>query len=555
MKDEKFTAYEILQVSPHASPDVIKAAHRAMSKAAHPDAGGSNELAVAVNEAADVLLDPLKRSRYDLELRIGKAKTFAFIQRERVVEKVIERVIEVHYVVCVGCHSNNRVTSVATIRGGKCGKCGLAFEERPESKSSSVASEEAQARVSLHSVLELDAQQDSRLPRSKALLGYRRLMLISCASVAGLLLFVFMSSTHNFRRQDIPETPAPLNSIASASPRLNFRSSDIKFTVGKKPSSISVDSRTNAWVTNSGDNTVTKLAPSGAIIGTYPVGRDPTALEVDTSDNAWTVNSDDNTVTKISSAGMVLGTYPVGKKPLNIAVSSNGDIWTVNTGDNTVTRLSSTGSSLGTYSVGKMPIGIAISRDANVWITNTGDNTVVKLSPQGEILKTCVTGTSPIEVKCDNYGNAWVANSNSNSVSKISPLGISIGCYPAGEIPGSLGDYSVSIAVASDGSAWVASSDDNTVSHLSPVGNTMGTYRVGDDPGPIDIDKSGHIWVISTKNKTVTELSDSGKTVSIHTVGNGANSIAISRSGDIWILNNYEETISLISKKPLDDNQ
>jgi DnaJ-domain-containing protein 1 len=49
-------AYDILGLQPGASADQIRAAHRALIKRLHPDAGGSGALAARVNEAKDVLL-------------------------------------------------------------------------------------------------------------------------------------------------------------------------------------------------------------------------------------------------------------------------------------------------------------------------------------------------------------------------------------------------------------------------------------------------------------------------------------------------------------------
>lgn len=62
--------YAILEITPNASDEVIKAAYRALVKKYHPDVVGSSysqEKMTQVNEAYSVLSDKSKRSKYDMQ--------------------------------------------------------------------------------------------------------------------------------------------------------------------------------------------------------------------------------------------------------------------------------------------------------------------------------------------------------------------------------------------------------------------------------------------------------------------------------------------------------
>ncbi len=69
MKPEEITLYDILEVSPHASDLVVKAAYRCLTQANHPDKNSGNAGASArqavINHAYFVLSDPVRRQRYD----------------------------------------------------------------------------------------------------------------------------------------------------------------------------------------------------------------------------------------------------------------------------------------------------------------------------------------------------------------------------------------------------------------------------------------------------------------------------------------------------------
>lgn len=72
------TLYDLLEVSPNASPEVIKAAYRQLALKYHPDKQPNararqraEERMKQINAAYDILSDPVRRAEYDRQLREG----------------------------------------------------------------------------------------------------------------------------------------------------------------------------------------------------------------------------------------------------------------------------------------------------------------------------------------------------------------------------------------------------------------------------------------------------------------------------------------------------
>ena len=65
--------YDILEISPNASDEVIKAAYKALVKRYHPDSmtsGNQNKTMAQINEAYETLSDAVKREKYDQQLKM-----------------------------------------------------------------------------------------------------------------------------------------------------------------------------------------------------------------------------------------------------------------------------------------------------------------------------------------------------------------------------------------------------------------------------------------------------------------------------------------------------
>jgi DNA-binding beta-propeller fold protein YncE len=286
------------------------------------------------------------------------------------------------------------------------------------------------------------------------------------------------------------------------------------YPVGMNPLGIAFDGA-NMWVANGGSEYVTVLPPNGAPRTVHlPEGSNPQAIAFD-GKNMWIASgvagSDggavgSGTVTKLSPSGVVLGTFAVGSDPKGIAFDGT-NMWVTGQGDGTVTVLSPTQATpVMTFSnVGTAPLGIAFD-GANMWVANQGDatvmgdGTVTVLPLNGTCSQIVHKGGHPTGIAFDGT-NMWVTDdSQSGAVivlsANASSFGAQVHSFPVDVYPD---------RIAFDGTnMWVANFYSGTVIKLSPTGAsarfTLGGYLTG-----IAFDGT-HMWVTDYLDNIVTDL-------------------------------------------------
>ncbi len=113
--------YKILQVDPAADFAVIKAAYRTLMLELkhHPDYGGYTNTAQEINEAYNVLKDPIQRKQYDRNNYFSLKGSDQQSPQRRY-----------YYMRCYFCGTINRInlnTSSKKLQGITCGKCHSPF--------------------------------------------------------------------------------------------------------------------------------------------------------------------------------------------------------------------------------------------------------------------------------------------------------------------------------------------------------------------------------------------------------------------------------------------
>ena len=144
----------------------------------------------------------------------------------------------------------------------------------------------------------------------------------------------------------VPTNP-PFQPVLSGPP--NDWTIAINYTGGlSTPKGLALDASGNVWIANSGNNSVTELSNTGAVLSGsgYTAGpmNAPSAIAIDASGNAWVANGGNSSVTELNPSGTT-GTLYTGSfnKPSAIAIDALGDAWVANNGNSSVTLIGISG--------------------------------------------------------------------------------------------------------------------------------------------------------------------------------------------------------------------
>lgn len=132
-----------------------------------------------------------------------------------------------------------------------------------------------------------------------------------------------------------------------------------------KPSAVAIDGAGNAWVTDSGANSVTVLSHTGVPQFTNASLLAPVSVAIDQAGNGWVANSGNSTLTRVTP-GNSASSYAGGglNLPKSVAIDGQGNVWVANAGNGTASEFSPAGVALspagGYVSPGGTPIGVAL---------------------------------------------------------------------------------------------------------------------------------------------------------------------------------------------------
>lgn len=245
-----------------------------------------------------------------------------------------------------------------------------------------------------------------------------------------------------------------------------------------RPSGVALDSAGNIYIADSGNDTIRKLTPAGAVTtiagsagtpgsfnGTGAAARFnvPTDVEIDSAGTLYVADSQNDTIRKIAPTGavttiagsaLVEGSDDGGATarlatPLGLAIDGTGTLYIADSDNNAIRKLSTDGivttfvgapglggisDGVGTAAHFRKPAGVAVDRAGNIFVADQNADSIRKVMLSGVV--TTFAGTSatvgsadgtgpaarfyqPEGVAVDDTGTLYVADSINATIRKI----------------------------------------------------------------------------------------------------------------------------------------
>jgi len=284
------------------------------------------------------------------------------------------------------------------------------------------------------------------------------------------------------------------------------------------PGGLAVDSAGNVFVADTGNNTIRKISPGGAVttLAGFPGSHGsldsqgsaarfwaPFGIAVDSLGNVFVAEVANGTIRKISPAGQAGTLAGLAGHP----GSSDG------VGDNAQFR---------------NPWGVAVDRNGTVYVADTSSCTIRKITPVGAVSTFAGLAGSPGSsdgmgsqarfcnphgVTVDGAGNIYVADTGNNTIRRITAAGMVSTVAGRAGSPG-LADgapgvsqvrHPQGLAADNSGRLYVADTDNLAIRVLSSAG-AMTTLAVAGDlghPDAIAVDALGNVYVADTINNVI----------------------------------------------------
>ena len=393
-------------------------------------------------------------------------------------------------------------------------------------------------------------------------------------------VFVADTSSHTIRKVTPAGVVTTVAGLAGKFGSADGTASAARFNC---PSGVAVDSAGNLYVADYWNHTIREVTPAGVVTtlaglagsfgsadgtGSAARFRYPYGVAVDSAGNAFVADSGNETIRQVTPAGVVTtlaglaGSYGsadgIGSAarfwvPSGVAVDSTGNVYVADTDNHAIREVTpagvvttlaglaaSSGTNDGMGSAARFcyPFGVAVDTAANVYVADTQNQTIREVTPGGVV--TTLAGlagnrgsdngtgsdarfNNPHGVAVDSAGNVYVADTYNHTIRKVTPAGVVTTLAGLAGTPGSAdGTGSAArfyqpygVAVDSAGNVYVADDLNHTIRKVTPDGvvTTLGGSWGSDDgtasaarfngPQSVAVDGAGNVYVADTLNHAI----------------------------------------------------
>jgi sugar lactone lactonase YvrE len=343
-----------------------------------------------------------------------------------------------------------------------------------------------------------------------------------------------------------------------------------------QPTGITLDSATNLYVTDSGNNTIRKVTLSGQVTtiagstgvagsanntGTNALFSNPLGIAIDAGNNLYVADYGNDLIRKITpglvvstlagqagvaGAGNGSGTGAQFNQPEGLTVDGSGNVYVADTGNATIRMVTSGGAvttlagspgslgstdGTGTNAVFYQPVGIAIS-GSTLWVSDAFANTIRQVTTGGAVLT--VAGQAKLAGSQDGAGTMALFSSPHSLAVSSSGI-VLIADTLNGTVRQMNGSYAVTTLAGSPTAAAL---------------NGMTTAARFYSPQGIAADSANNVYVADTRNSVIRKITPAG-VVSIlagnpgtfgYAEGTGSNAlfsapqaVAVDGSGNVYV--------------------
>ena len=298
---------------------------------------------------------------------------------------------------------------------------------------------------------------------------------------AGSNLYVADSGNHTLRRITPGGAVSTLAGLAAQTGGSTDGANSAARFLGAQ--GVAVDGAGNAYVADTGNNTIRKITPSGVVttLAGHPgvsgtndgatniaLFRRPTGIAVDSATNLYVADSGNHTIRVVTPAGVVSTLAGLGgssgyfdgtngtarfANPAGIAVDPAGNLYVADFGNAVIRKISPSGvvSTLaglgdsvgaadgsGTNARFTLPCGIALDAATNVYVADTFNHTIRFITPSGSVstlagmagfpgtadgVSNAARFYNPHGLTVDAAGNVYVADTFNWTIRQITPAG------------------------------------------------------------------------------------------------------------------------------------